>query len=511
MSSDREMLEKLRRLKELSERAKANGQMPANNNEPKIVASTEAEAVPNQTEAEKNLSFTEKVSESAKRRSDIFQDIEARKDKGEIGTFDAAFRQAGNVGAGLVSDVLGAAITEALEFGVSFTPKFIKEPIAEAGKDIAESAVGQVVIEGLNTASETYQNFKKASPNAAERLESAANLAAVGTPLTQTGRQVAKETAKSTAKLTASPATIPINTAKDLSTAIKGALSKNIEELDGLSEQIRNNANELFKQTRAQGAVLSTKKTDSISKELNDIIFKNPEFEDVADLRRDVFKPVIDELETLKQAAVKGGGQITLSQLNTSRSFFQSIARDNIDSPIGKLANQAARFISSQVADMKPGDFIGPPDAISDSLKATKAWAQLRKLDDIVELVRKSEGDAKKLKRQINNFLKKPKKNLRGFSKKEIAALKQINKKTAFSTMVDGLASMALDPENLKGSGFTLGLAGGTSFLLTGSPFLGGAIVGLGTAAKPVSTNIVRGRAQNVINTINSTNPLTER
>lgn len=124
---------------------------------------------PDSTGEEKG--FLDRVGEDLGRRADTAKQYAQELSLGQKSVPEFIGKTVANVGVGAVNDVIGEGIASA----TSMAPDFIKEPVKQGIKNLAESPVGEAVKSGVGK----YQQFEKQNPRAAEWAAAFGNVASL--------------------------------------------------------------------------------------------------------------------------------------------------------------------------------------------------------------------------------------------------------------------------------------------------------------------------------------------
>lgn len=438
---------------------------------------------------EQPKSFLGGVSDAYNRRADMAQQAADAYQQGNQTLPETFLQVTGKGVAGLVNDVVG----EGLAAGFRALPDVIEQPIREGASSafnyIADSPVGDLAKSYLAR----YGEFAQENPRAARNIEAIGNIGGYVGAITPLGSQPVAGVTRQVAKTGADAAGKAVSTLKPTN-LIRGFNARDVEALEQASQVIKSRASDAYNVMRQSGATFTPETTNTIANKVISSIeadgLLNPRLHDKA----------IGLMEDFK--AYAASGDMTLEGLDQWRQLFGEVAGNFNDKINARKATQAIRAIDDAVENIGATDIVTGSREAVDALKlGRQEWARNRKFEAITDIVRKSDGDANYLKRELKKFLDNPKKT-RGFSKEEIAALKTA---ATFSTG-EGLLKM------IGKFGFDLGgsrLGSGVGALV-GSGVAGSATGGLGYVAAPVLGTaarqgqklIGRGKVENLLNVI---------
>lgn len=182
-------------------------------------------------------------------------------------------------------------------------------------------------------------------------------------------------------------------------------------------------------------------------------------------------------------------GQLNVNQLDQYRRLLRS-ARDEDTVAAGAVR----RAIDNTVNNLKTEG--RNPDSVNLLNQFRKDYAQASKFEDVADLIAKADGDPVKIKRSLTTF-KNNKDNLRGWSDAEKAALEKAATTGKGEWVLKGLGRFGLEPNNVF-----MPTAGGAALGATIGPVPAAGIVGAGTLARPLSRYVARGKAENLLQTI---------
>jgi hypothetical protein len=174
----------------------------------------------------KKPTFAEKMQSDIAKRGAYGQLQEQKLASGQQGLVGTRFKQIGNVGAGIVNDAMGNALSS----GFEMLPEPAKNAASKAGQFIMQSPVGT----GIESAANAYGEFAKNHPELADYLNAGANLVSAmpstklgaaltssvgktaGDALVNSAENTIKERAKKFASALVSPRETPTNIEKQM-------------------------------------------------------------------------------------------------------------------------------------------------------------------------------------------------------------------------------------------------------------------------------------------------------
>jgi hypothetical protein len=276
------------------------------------------------------------------------------------------------------------------------------------------------------------------------------------------------------------------SSAGGLKNAYKGFKARDVEQLQVASDLIKQKSQNAYQAMRESGAILKPQSAANVYRNMQDALTSeklNPRLHD----------KVIGLMEDMKEEVLKG--DITVEGFDQWRQLFGEVAGNFTDKVNARKARQIMSAMDDAITSVKPDDIItNDPNAITALQTARAEWARKSKFDSISDIVKKSEGDANYLKRELKKFVNNPKKT-RGFTKEELNALNLAATQTAGESILKTLGKFGFDLGSSLSVGNTaLPVIGG----VLGSP----ALTAVGTAARQGQKLIARGKAEDVLRLI---------
>ena len=163
-----------------------------------------------QEQPQQEQGFFDRVGESIGERALEAQEIKQRYGEGEMSEASAMLQGIGNVGFGLMGDVVGEGVVSAGR-GIGSAAEAIApettESVKQLGQDIMQSDIGQMGLQALKAGGEYWDQFRGSYPDVARNLEAVGNIAGAvplggataavgGEVIAPAARQAVKQTGK---------------------------------------------------------------------------------------------------------------------------------------------------------------------------------------------------------------------------------------------------------------------------------------------------------------------------
>jgi hypothetical protein len=272
--------------------------------------------------------------------------------------------------------------------------------------------------------------------------------------------------------------------------ALTGAFARTTDQLDEALAARKDVSSQAYQAMRDAGAVINKPRAVNIANRVEAAVKSG------GALNPRLHSTTIGLMEDFKEAA--RAGEMSLDDLDKWRQTFGQVAGNFNDKLNQRNASIAISAIDDAVDNLKGIDLRGGNTAAIDALHmGRKEWATARKFERISDIVRKSEGDANYLKREFKKVLNNPKLH-RGFSNEELDALRKASQLTAGEGMLKMLGKFGIDfggPSRIGNTALPV-----ISTVL-GQPGLAVA----GTGARQTQKYIARGKAENLLKTIEGT------
>lgn len=285
------------------------------------------------------------------------------------------------------------------------------------------------------------------------------------------------------------------STLKGTKNAIKGATARNVDELADAADTLRQGSNKAYKEMRDAGVVFTKSASDNIINKLDSALAKS------GPLNSRIHGDTIAVMKDLRNQAKKGN--LGLEDLDQFRQLFGDLAGNFSNKSNARTAGILKGQIDDVLDNLGNSAFqTGGKNAIEALKQGRAEFARTRKFETVSDIVKKSAGDANKLKRDLTSLLNNPKKT-RGFKPEELKALKLAANQTTGEGLMKMVGKFGVD----LGSGFS---AGNTALPALGALGAGvgagtgvGALVPIvGTAARQGQKYLARGKAENLLQTI---------
>lgn len=457
------------------------GVQPQPVNDPKLLSLLNAKPNPN---------FFQRVGQDYDKRVNMAQTAADAYQRGEQSLPETYMQITGKGVAGLANDVVGEGF-KSLGTGLSaITPDMIERPIKETASNafnfVANSPVGDLAKSGLAK----YRDFAEESPRSSRNIEALANIGGYVGALTPVKGQSAVGVAGDVAAPVASRAgrvLAPRNLAR-------GIVARNVDELDAAYQGIRQNSAQAYNRMRELGATFTPDASINIAKNIENTLTKdgilNPRLHD----------KTLGLLSDFKEVAEKG--DLQLESLDQWRQLFGEVARNFNDPVNARKASIVIDAIDDAVGQATAKDLVsGSREAIDALNMGRREYSRARKFEAISDIIRKSDGDANYLKRELKKLADNKKKSS-GFTPAEREALKSAATLSTAEGVLKMMGKFGIDLGNSRIGNTGLPVIGG---LLTGygaGPGIGVALPVAGTAARQGQKYIARGKAENLLKTI---------
>lgn len=285
------------------------------------------------------------------------------------------------------------------------------------------------------------------------------------------------------------------STVKGGKSAASGLKARGVEQLDEALASIRENAKASYKAMRDANVTLNKVESSNVLSQLNSALKAS------GPLNKKIHGKTISVMKDLRKLGQKG--KLDLEELEQYRQLFGDMAGDFNNRPNARTARILKGALDDALDGLDDSAFnAGGKDAI-DALKAGRAeYAKGRKFEMIADIVKKSDGDANYVKRELTKIVNNPKKN-RGFTAQEKAALEEAANLSGGEAVLKILGKFGFDPARL-GSGV------GAIFGSSGGAVLGGAtgatlVPAVGTGARYLQKGVQRGKTENLLKAIEGT------
>jgi len=294
-----------------------------------------------------------------------------------------------------------------------------------------------------------------------------------------------------------------------LGSAVKGAsniktgiMSRSIEDLDDAAAAIKQRSSDSYAKMRQIGAVLNPQSTQNVAQRIaKDLAADgnlNPKLHDKS----------LAMFEEIQDATKKGA--IGLEDLDQWRQVLGDIAGNFSDKVNARKATIMIKAIDDVVENIQDKDLIaGGEEAIQALKYGRQEWARQSKFNAVTDIIRNADGDANKLKRDLEKFRVNPKKT-RGWSDAEKEALMSASRQTTGEGALKLLGKFGFDLGSGRAVGNTAlpvlgGVAGGIGTASVGPAM---AIPAVGTVARMGQKALARGKAESLLGVIENGAPM---
>jgi lysozyme len=274
--------------------------------------------------------------------------------------------------------------------------------------------------------------------------------------------------------------------------AAGGAAARGAGQLDEALGAIRETANAAYAQMRQSGATLKPLAGAQVIDDLTQALKAS------GPLNKKIHGQTLSVVKDLKALAKKG--QLGLEEIDQYRQLFGDLAGDFNNKANARTAGILRDAIDDSLDGLSDGAFsAGSKDALGALKEGRAAFARSRKFETVADIVKKSDGDANYVKRELTKLLNNPKK-VRGFNTDERKALAEAAKLGGGEALLKIAGKFGFDTARLgAGAGAIMGSAGGAA--LGGAS--GAAIVpAIGTGARYGQKLLARGKAENLLRVI---------
>lgn len=282
-----------------------------------------------------------------------------------------------------------------------------------------------------------------------------------------------------------------VDTAKQGIDIIKqGYNARTPEELQQSASGMKGNASALYNQMREAGAKLDSAKSAELVDSLDEAI-KSNQF--IPELNPKTQAIVNHIKESANSGSIKDGG-ITIGDLDQYRRMLGRIGNTEDGVSAGAVRGAIDNIVNSVTGDDLAS---GNADAVKLLNQGRAQYAKSSKFEDITDILTKADGDANKIKSGLTRFLNNSD-NLKGFTTDEVDALKNAARSGIGEKLLKMGGKFGIDLGNSLTPGNTvLPVVTGVA---TGNPVA----PAIGTAARQLQQYMARGKAENLLNTIQS-------
>lgn len=282
----------------------------------------------------------------------------------------------------------------------------------------------------------------------------------------------------------------------------KGFRARDIESLDQASRSLSEAAQNSYKKMRDVGAILKPQTAANVFRSMDNALSQNK-------LNPRMHGKMIGLMQDMKDEILQG--DITLEGFDQWRRLFKDVAGNFNDKDNARLAQTVIKAMDNSISGLSDKDLAGGGRAAIDALQdARKLYTQKMKFEAISDIVRKSDGDANYLKRELKKFVNNPKK-IRGFSPSEIEALNKAASLSAGEGVMKMLGKFGIDLGASRiGNTALPALSAGAAYM-SGGGAGSLAIPAIGTMARQNQKYLARGKAEDVLRAIQAGGNITKK
>lgn len=397
--------------------------------------------------------------------------------------------------AGLIFNDIPAEVLTSLYKSL---PDQSKQSIKSDLKNFSNTLVGKNLNEIGTDVLRQYSGFKEVHPRAAENLENAATVGQAfipvkgGTAATVVG-DAAIGAGKTIGKVAGAPVKYGFKGSKNI---IKGLGARTADELDRAAETIGARSSKAYQAMKAEGATFTPQSSLKIVSDVASAVSSD------GILNKGLHGKTMSVLEDLVEAAKKP--DFSLEEVDQWRQLLGQVAGnvtpDNLqDARKATVAIHALDEVVDQITDADLSN--GTTKAIDSLDLGRNEYRKKRKFETIADVVKKSDGDANYLKRELKKIRDNPKKS-RGFTPEELDALDEAATLTGGEGLLKLMGKFGFDAGKSRiGSGVGALVGSGASAAAFGPV---GAVVApvVGTAARYAQKGIARNKVENLLKII---------
>jgi hypothetical protein len=360
------------------------------------------------------------------------------------------------------------------------------------------SKAGQEAAGGLNALGNALPDVTpdmayRFSPETRRNIEAGMQMAG-SVPVVGAAPTVAKA-ALPLAKAGGKAAIAPLKAVSNEVSALKaGYQARGVDELADAAEIIKNRSSQAYANMRQLGAEFTPATSLKISKEVGDALRKDGVLnERLHGSSIGLYNDFAKELQS---------GNVGLEGLDQWRQLFGEVA-GNFNDPINqRKASIMIDAIDDAVDNLQPSDILsGSKDAVDALQLGRQEWRKYKKFSAIAEIVKKSDGDANYLKRELKKFVDNPKKT-RGFTKEERMKLQAAAELSTGEGIYKMLGKFGIDLGNSRiGSGVGA-VVGSAAAGAMGGASGAAAAPAIGTAARQAQKYKARGKVESLLKEI---------
>lgn len=277
---------------------------------------------------------------------------------------------------------------------------------------------------------------------------------------------------------------------------VTGAKARGVEQLDEALAAIRQQASQSYKKMRDVGAVIKKDEVKNIAATLDNAM------SEAGPAIKELHRPTLAILDSIKKAAKKGN--MGLGEVDKYRSVLGRIAANKMDGENSYRATKLLQALDDSLDDLGESAFLaGDRSALKALKQGRREFSRAKKFETVATIIKKSDGDANYLKRELKKLLDNPKK-LRGFNQNEISALKEASSLSFGEGSMKMLGKFGFDLGSSRIGNTALPVVGAGASYAAGSGGLAAVVPTAGTAARYGQKALARGKAEKLLQAIES-------
>lgn len=279
----------------------------------------------------------------------------------------------------------------------------------------------------------------------------------------------------------------------------KGFEARTPEDLDKVIGNMKQTSSASYQQMRDAGAIPTQASIDGVISNIDAEVGKT------GIVNSSIHGSYVQAMNALKERAKQGN--MSLEELDQYRQLLSEVANDNTTKIDGanstaKKAITAIEALDDSVEKMTGTDLSTGDTKAIDALMAGRAqWAKARKFQQVADVIRRSDGDANYVKREIKKLTDDPKK-MRGYTKQEVELLKKAGKLSTMEGILKMAGKFGIDFGGSRIGNTALPVVGGFAATHAAGPIVGGGLVGAASAARYGQKLLARGKVEDALQAI---------
>lgn len=407
-------------------------------------------------------------------------------------------------GIGLANAIAGEGFKKIGE-GISYiTPDAIEEPVREAGRDVLNYArntlPGRNFVGAAQELSAAHGYMEQNYPRATEDFDALANIgvnaATLFTPvkgqsLGGAAAQAGGKALEATGAATKAAVSAPFKEAKSL---VKGAMARDVGALEASARAIKNRSSASYQQMRNIGAAFTPQTNQQITRDVLGAL------QGSGVLNKHLHGKIMGITEDF--AKEMSSGNIDLESLDQWRRLYADVAGNHLDPDSARKASIIVDAIDDSVDRLTPSNLTsGSPGAVNALKQGRAEWQRYKKFQMVSDIVKKSDGDANYLKRELKKLADNPRK-VRGFTVDEVMALKEASTLSASEGIYKMLGKFGIDLGNSRIGNTALPVVGGIAAGAGAGAGAGFALPVVGTVARQAQKYKARSKVESLLKEI---------